>query len=236
MSGDSPQRSSNVNEYNFFDSAKLQLRDDPHLYTEFLKVLNLFNEEILSKSELFTLTKDLFSEYPELFSEFRQFCDFSEEELQNENNRPSSNQVNNTNQMVNANTHHIHQLHVLNNHSNLNNHSSSIANNSVFDSPPSIHSSSYSHSSSASASASSTLSALGNHQFNHHTPATSSIPSIHSQYNSAPQQLASHPPSSNQQSLPSNSQLQQQLQQQQHLQGLPFFPFPSSIGHIFLPF
>jgi len=66
----------------FFYSMKSQLRADQHLYTDFLKLLGLFNDQILSKNDLLHLVDDLFTDYPEVAEEFKQFCNFSEEELQ----------------------------------------------------------------------------------------------------------------------------------------------------------
>ena len=74
----SPRHTPSANDYNFFESAKSQLRNEAFLFNDFLKVLNLYNEDILTRVDLLVMTRDLFSEYPELYEEFRQFCDFSD--------------------------------------------------------------------------------------------------------------------------------------------------------------
>lgn len=71
----SPQ---SVNDYNFFDSARAQLRTEPPLYEEFIKVLRLYNEEIISQYDLLTTVRALFSAYPELYTEFLQFCEWED--------------------------------------------------------------------------------------------------------------------------------------------------------------
>mmetsp|Transcript_41164 Transcript_41164/g.63431 ORF Transcript_41164/g.63431 Transcript_41164/m.63431 type:complete len:860 (-) Transcript_41164:67-2646(-) len=74
----SPRHTPSANDYNFFESAKSQLRNESYLYNDFMKILNLYNEDVLTRVDLLLMTRELFSEYPELYEEFRQFCDFSD--------------------------------------------------------------------------------------------------------------------------------------------------------------
>src|SRR3990167_2538098 len=73
----------NVKDYNFFESIKQQLRNESHLYNEFLKCLGLFNNGIITElSELLVLVEDLFSEYPEIYNQFKSLCFDKEQSLQ----------------------------------------------------------------------------------------------------------------------------------------------------------
>jgi len=63
-------------EQTFFDEAKERL--SPYLFHEFLQCVNLFSQEILSKSELIQLCKFLFSGNPDLFERLKEFVAVNE--------------------------------------------------------------------------------------------------------------------------------------------------------------
>jgi len=65
-----------VSDYTFFEQAKRTLRNEQHLYQEFLKVLLLMNKQILSPADTLLLVEDLLLDYPEIAEGFRQFCRF----------------------------------------------------------------------------------------------------------------------------------------------------------------
>jgi len=65
----------NVKDYSFFENAKVQLRNDQSLYTDFLKCLALVNKRILAPAELLMLVEDLFVDYPDLYAQFREMCE-----------------------------------------------------------------------------------------------------------------------------------------------------------------
>lgn len=61
-----------LNDYAFFDKVRKALRS-PEVYDNFLRCLSLFNQEILSKSELLGLTSPFLSKFPELYKWFQNF-------------------------------------------------------------------------------------------------------------------------------------------------------------------
>jgi len=65
----------------FFESVKEQLSPNVQIYQEFLKCVHLFNQDIISHYDLMVLCVDLFSDYPDVYEEIREFCKFSEEDL-----------------------------------------------------------------------------------------------------------------------------------------------------------
>ncbi|KAH3766632.1 Paired amphipathic helix protein Sin3b [Pelomyxa schiedti] len=52
----------------------------PLLYNEFLKCLSLFAQEVLTKGELVSLTKDILASNPALLDSFKQFIDYNEQQ------------------------------------------------------------------------------------------------------------------------------------------------------------
>lgn len=61
-----------LNDYAFFDKVRKALRS-PDVYDNFLRCLTLFNQEIISKSELLTLVTPFLSKFPELLKWFQDF-------------------------------------------------------------------------------------------------------------------------------------------------------------------
>lgn len=61
-----------LNEYAFFDKVRKALRSQD-VYNNFLRLLTLFNNEIVSKSELVQLVMPFLSKFPELMRWFREF-------------------------------------------------------------------------------------------------------------------------------------------------------------------
>ncbi|XP_049530557.1 uncharacterized protein LOC125948482 isoform X1 [Anopheles darlingi] len=61
-----------LNDYAFFDKVRKALRS-PDVYENFLRCLTLFNQEIVSKSELQTLIAPFLSRYPDLLKWFQDF-------------------------------------------------------------------------------------------------------------------------------------------------------------------
>lgn len=61
-----------LNDYAFFDNVRKALRSQ-EVYTNFLRCLQLFNEEVVSKSELVQLVTPFLGKYPELFRRFKDF-------------------------------------------------------------------------------------------------------------------------------------------------------------------
>jgi len=56
----------------FFEKVKRRL-NSMSLYREFLKCLNLFSQEVLTRNELIILVKELLGRHPDLFKEFKKF-------------------------------------------------------------------------------------------------------------------------------------------------------------------
>ncbi|XP_026280513.1 paired amphipathic helix protein Sin3a [Frankliniella occidentalis] len=61
-----------LNDYAFFDNVRKALRSQ-EVYTNFLRCLQLFNEEVVSKTELVQLVTPFLGKYPELFRRFKDF-------------------------------------------------------------------------------------------------------------------------------------------------------------------
>ncbi|XP_052869994.1 uncharacterized protein LOC128275509 [Anopheles cruzii] len=61
-----------LNDYAFFDKVRKALRS-PDVYANFLRCLTLFNQEIVSKSDLLTLITPFLSRYPDLLKWFQDF-------------------------------------------------------------------------------------------------------------------------------------------------------------------
>jgi paired amphipathic helix protein Sin3a len=61
-----------LNDYAFFDRVRQALKS-PDVYDNFLRCLTLFNQEIVSKSELLTLVTPFLSKYPDLLRWFQDF-------------------------------------------------------------------------------------------------------------------------------------------------------------------
>lgn len=61
-----------LNEYAFFDKVRKAVRS-PEVYSNFLRCLTLFNQEIVSKSELVQLVKPFLGKFPELMKWFTDF-------------------------------------------------------------------------------------------------------------------------------------------------------------------
>ncbi len=69
-------RSGTLQDYAFFDKVREALRS-PDVYDNFLRCLTLYNQEIVSKSELMTLITPFLSKEPELLKKFHEFLKFS---------------------------------------------------------------------------------------------------------------------------------------------------------------
>lgn len=69
-------RSGTLQDYAFFDKVRESLRT-PDVYDNFLRCLTLYNQDIVSKSELMTLVTPFFSKEPELLKRFQEFLRFS---------------------------------------------------------------------------------------------------------------------------------------------------------------
>merc|ERR1712203_1320683 len=74
-----------LNEYAFFDKVRKALRS-PEVYENFLRCLVLFNQEVISRSELVQLTSTFLNRYPELFKWFKDFVGYKEGPHQNSGN------------------------------------------------------------------------------------------------------------------------------------------------------
>ena len=61
-----------LHDFAFFDNVRKALRSQ-EVYTNFLRCLQLFNEEVVSKSELVQLVTPFLGKYPELFRRFKDF-------------------------------------------------------------------------------------------------------------------------------------------------------------------
>lgn len=75
-----------VEELNFFYRVKQRLNDPP-LYYEFLKCLNMFNQAIINRLELILLVKDILRRHLDLFDWFKQFVGFDDPAIGNTNNK-----------------------------------------------------------------------------------------------------------------------------------------------------
>ena len=62
----------NLNEYSFFDKVRKALKNQ-EVYDNFLRFLVLYNHEILSKSELLSMTTGFLGKHPELLKWFKDF-------------------------------------------------------------------------------------------------------------------------------------------------------------------
>ncbi|KAL6865182.1 hypothetical protein ACP4OV_016333 [Aristida adscensionis] len=60
-------------EFRFCEKVKEQLK--PEAYQEFLKCLNIYNQEIITRSELKNLVKDILQRYPDLMNGFNEFLE-----------------------------------------------------------------------------------------------------------------------------------------------------------------
>ncbi len=67
-------------ELTFFNEVKDKLQSK-YLYHEFLRLLNLFSQEIVTKSEVLMLVKQLFVKHSDLFESFKTFVAFDEPEI-----------------------------------------------------------------------------------------------------------------------------------------------------------
>ena len=64
-------------DFDFFLKIKHQLRND-HLYSEFLKCLEMLANGIIGQDDLLNLLGDLFEGYPHVLDDFRDFAGFKE--------------------------------------------------------------------------------------------------------------------------------------------------------------
>lgn len=69
-------RSGTLQDYAFFDKVREALKTSD-VYDNFLRCLTLYNQEIVSKSELMTLVAPFLSKEPELLKRFQEFLKFS---------------------------------------------------------------------------------------------------------------------------------------------------------------
>ena len=66
-----------LNEYAFFDKVRKALKSQT-VYENFLRCLGLFNEEIISRSELVSLVQPFLNKFPQLFKWFKDFVGYKE--------------------------------------------------------------------------------------------------------------------------------------------------------------
>jgi len=70
-------KTGNFEEIEYFDRVKKFL-NNKHVYAEFLKCLNLFSQEIISRHDLVTLMQGFLGGAPELFEWFKKFIGYKE--------------------------------------------------------------------------------------------------------------------------------------------------------------
>lgn len=73
-----PGSSPIAEEWEFFERVKRSLNNNKYVYGEFLKCLNLFSQEIVSKQELVHLVHTFLGKEPELFEWFKRFVAYKE--------------------------------------------------------------------------------------------------------------------------------------------------------------
>ena len=73
-----------LNEFAFFDKVRKQLKSK-EVYEDFLRCLVLFNQEVISRTELVQLTAPFLNRYPELFKWFKDFVGYKENAAQASN-------------------------------------------------------------------------------------------------------------------------------------------------------
>lgn len=78
-----------LNEYAFFDKVRKALKNKD-VYEDFLRCLVLFNQEVISRTELVQLTAPFLNRYPELFKWFKDFVGYKESPANNANNSSNS--------------------------------------------------------------------------------------------------------------------------------------------------
>ena len=69
---------SNYDEHEFFFSRMKQRLKNQPIYSEFLKLLHLYNEDIINKAQMMALLKDLFIDHPDLVDRFRQYISYED--------------------------------------------------------------------------------------------------------------------------------------------------------------
>ncbi|KAG2616957.1 hypothetical protein PVAP13_3NG177532 [Panicum virgatum] len=69
-------KSSNTQEFHFCKKVKVKL--EPEAYQKFLKCLHIYSQEIITRSELKRLVKDILQHYPDLVSGFNEFLEHCE--------------------------------------------------------------------------------------------------------------------------------------------------------------
>jgi len=69
-------KSSNTQEFHFCEKVKVKL--EPEGYQKFLKCLHIYSQEIITRSELKRLVKDILQHYPDLVSGFNEFLEHCE--------------------------------------------------------------------------------------------------------------------------------------------------------------
>ncbi|OEL14399.1 Paired amphipathic helix protein Sin3-like 3, partial [Dichanthelium oligosanthes] len=69
-------KSSNTQEFHFCEKVKVKL--GPEAYKEFLKCLNIYSQEIITRSELKILVKDMLRHFPDLVNGFNEFLEHCE--------------------------------------------------------------------------------------------------------------------------------------------------------------
>ena len=74
-----------LNEYAFFDKVRKALKSK-EVYEDFLRCLVLFNQEVISRTELVQLTAPFLNRYPELFKWFKDFVGYKDGPHQNSGN------------------------------------------------------------------------------------------------------------------------------------------------------
>lgn len=74
---DEAQKHGTFSEFAFFEKVRKALKN-PELYDNFLRCLVLFNQEVISRSELVQLASNFLGKYPELFQWFKEFLGYKD--------------------------------------------------------------------------------------------------------------------------------------------------------------
>ena len=74
-----------LNEYAFFDKVRKALKSK-EVYDDFLRCLVLFNQEVITRTELVQLTAPFLNRYPDLFKWFKDFVGYKESPANPESN------------------------------------------------------------------------------------------------------------------------------------------------------
>lgn len=88
-----------LNEYAFFDKVRKALKNKD-VYEDFLRCLVLFNQEVISRTELVQLTAPFLNRYPDLFKWFKDFVGYKESANSQQENEGSGKKSGSSDAMV----------------------------------------------------------------------------------------------------------------------------------------